>query len=374
MSDLRFAFRQLLKNPGFTAVAVLTLALGIGANTAIFGLINELLLRPLPVKKPADLLGIVLVDQSGDFASQNIPYPIFRDYQEQSVGVFSEFSAYATIFAPVEIAGEPRFAIAQLAAANYFSTLGVRPAMGRFFIEADDKSANQGPVAILSHATWRSWFNSDPAVIGKTMVLRPAYVEPIACTVIGVTPPESRGLDQPAPQLWLPAVMEEHFKRASSVNFRMIGRLAPAVSLSQARAASDVMASNVAAKYRGRVIPGYENEGIFRSDLRTELRHAALGSWGAFRPYGTLRKARLLALGRRGTCAPHRLRQYRQPAFGPRGSTSERNCHPAFPGCDPEQNHAVVRHGNLAHFVAWWRGGIASGPNHQPRIDRAQAR
>src|SRR5881227_1831356 len=83
MNDLRFALRQLLKNPGFTAVAMLTLALGIGANTALFSLINELLLRPLPVNHPKELLGIVLVDQTRDFADQRIPYPIYRDYREQ---------------------------------------------------------------------------------------------------------------------------------------------------------------------------------------------------------------------------------------------------------------------------------------------------
>ncbi len=88
MNNLKFAFRQLLKNPGFTAVAVLTLALGIGANTAIFGVINELLLRPLPVKDPETLLGIVLTDRrEGDFAGQSIPYPIVQDYREQTRGV-----------------------------------------------------------------------------------------------------------------------------------------------------------------------------------------------------------------------------------------------------------------------------------------------
>jgi len=141
MNDLRFAFRQLLKNPGFTAVAVLTLALGIGANTAIFGQINELLLRPLPVKDPADLLGVVLVDQTGDFASQNIPYPIYRDYSEQSAGVFKSLAAYATVFIPAEIAGEPRFSVGQLATANYFSALGVVPALGRFFLADDERVA-----------------------------------------------------------------------------------------------------------------------------------------------------------------------------------------------------------------------------------------
>ena len=121
MNDLKFAFRQLLKHPGFTAVAVLTLAVGIGANTAVFGVINELLLRPLPVKDPETLLGIVLTDRrGGDFANQSIPYPIVQDYREQIGSVLGEFAAYAKTFAPVEVGGSPQFAMIELATAMLF--------------------------------------------------------------------------------------------------------------------------------------------------------------------------------------------------------------------------------------------------------------
>src|SRR6266404_3732086 len=94
IQDLRYGARMLRRNPGFTAVAVLTLALGIGANTAIFSEINELLLRPLPVKEPEKLMALVLIDPQGDYSNQNIPYPICRDYREQS-RAFSELIAYA---------------------------------------------------------------------------------------------------------------------------------------------------------------------------------------------------------------------------------------------------------------------------------------
>ncbi|MDA1275313.1 MAG: ABC transporter permease [Verrucomicrobia bacterium] len=188
MNDVRFAFRQLLKNPGFAAVAVLTLALGIGANTAIFGLINELLLQPLPIKEPEKLFGIVLVDETGDFADQNIPYPILRDFGEQISGIFSELSGYAPVFAPAEIAGQPQFATAQLATEKYFSTLGIQPALGRFFAAGDDQLTDQGVVAVLSHGAWRSWFNEDASVVGATVQFRPAYADPVNCTVVGVAP------------------------------------------------------------------------------------------------------------------------------------------------------------------------------------------
>src|SRR3989449_8878760 len=102
MKDLKFAIRQLLKNPGFTAVAVLTLALGIGANTAVFSLVNEFLLLPLRVKDPEQLFGIVLIDCSGDYANQRIPYSIYRDYREQ-IRAFSELLAYVPVSAPMQM-------------------------------------------------------------------------------------------------------------------------------------------------------------------------------------------------------------------------------------------------------------------------------
>ena len=296
IQDVRYAIRMLLKNPGFTVVAVLTLALGIGANTALFSLINELLLRPLPVNHPMELWGIVLVDQTRDFADQRIPYPIYLEYRDQN-RAFKELAAFARVFTPVDVGGEPHFGSVQLATANYFSTLGVQAALGRTFAPDDDQSPGQGAVAVLSHAAWRNWFNADSQVIGRTLVLRPAYAQPLTCTIVGVAPARFGGLEQPAPQLWLPAIMEEHFKRASSVDFRMVGRLAPGISRGQALAGLDVVAASVAAKYGGKPLPGYGNEGIFRSDLRSELRHAALGTWSAFRSHGTLRKARMLALG-----------------------------------------------------------------------------
>lgn len=296
-SDLKLACIQLLKNPGYTLVSVLTLAVGIGANTALFGMLNELLLRPLPVQEPEQLLGVVLIDHSGDFADQSIPYPILQDYRVQMDGVFREFAAYAPIYCLLEGSGGPEYASIELATPGYFSTLGIKPSVGRFYEESVDPSTDQGPVAVLSHVAWQGWFNGDPSVIGQTVILRPAYADPVHATVIGVAPEGFRGIGRATPQLWLPAVLEKHFKDAAPVNFRMVGRLAEGVQRRQAESALDVVAKSIASQHGGRPLPGYENEGLFRSDLRTELRHAALGSWGAFRSHSPLRKARLLAFG-----------------------------------------------------------------------------
>src|SRR5216110_2463122 len=183
MKDLKFAIRQLLKNPGFTAVAVLTLALGIGANTATFSLVNEFLLRPLPVKDPEQLFSVVLIDRSGDYANQRIPYPIYLDYREQS-RVFSELLAYAPVSAPMQIGDATRYVRIQLVSANFFSALGATPVSGRTFLAEDD----QTPVAVISDSCWRDSFKADPMVIGKTFVLRPNYAEPLTCTIVGVAP------------------------------------------------------------------------------------------------------------------------------------------------------------------------------------------
>ncbi len=293
--DIRYGLRQLLKNPGFTAVAILTLALGIGANTAIFGLVNEQFLRPLRVKNAKELLGIVLIDRSGDYSNQGIPYPIYRDYREQN-RVFSELLAYAMVSAPMQVGDNSRSVSIQLASANYFSSLGVVPVRGRTFFAEDDRSPGQPLVAVISHGFWKNQFQADPAVVGKTFILRPSYVQPLTCTVVGVAPAGFTGLDEWPPDVWLPAVMEEYFRKAMSVSFRLVGRLGPDITREQATMGLDIVTRNIAEEYGGVPLPGYELEGIFRSDLKTELRHAALGSWGAFKPRFVVERATILAL------------------------------------------------------------------------------
>lgn len=294
--DLRPALRMLRKNPGFTAVALMTLALGIGANTAIFSLINELVLRPLAVRDADELYALVLVERGGDFANQNIPYPIFEDYREQN-RAFSDLFGYATVFAPMDVGEKSRFSTAQLVSANFFSVLGIVPALGRTFSAEEDRKGAQDRVAVLSHAGWQKWFAGDPQVVGKTLTLKPGFSTPLTFTIIGVAPSGFGGLENPQPEMWLPSRTEENFKRSQPVNFRLVGRLKKGSSRAQAIAALDVTAHNIAEKYKGAVLPGYETEGIFRSDLKTQLRHAALGNWGAFRPHEILRRATALAVG-----------------------------------------------------------------------------
>jgi predicted permease len=235
------------------------------------------------------------MERAGDFADQRIPYPIARDYQEQN-RVFGELLEYAITFAPMEIGGNTRVGEVHLVSTNYLASLGAIPVLGRTFLAEDNGSAGPSPVAVISHALWQSGFGGDATVVGKTLWLRPRYAAPQSCTIIGVAPAGFAGLEGAGPAVWLPSVMEEHFCRASSVNFRLAGRLASGVTRAQAAAALDIIARNVAAKYGGKPLPHYGNEGIFRSDLRTELRPVAVGRWGAFKSRHAVEQATLLAM------------------------------------------------------------------------------
>ncbi len=280
--DIRYGVRMLRKNPGFTAVAVLTLALGIGANTAIFALLNELLFRPQPVKKPDELRAMVLMTRQGEYSEQIIPYPVYRDYSELS-HAFSELVAYAPVHTRIRIGERRREIQAQVVSGNFFSALGVRPPLGRSFLEEEDRVPMRDAVVILSDEFWRSHWDSDPHVIGRTVALDDYIEGPRVFTIVGVAPRGFRGFDRSGPTLWLPTMMHAHFKKSQPVSFHVIGRLAAGVSSEQAAADLDVVTQRIFNKYHGERIPGYEADSAFRSDLQVELNPAGRGLWGPFR-------------------------------------------------------------------------------------------
>ena len=206
MNDLKFALRQLLKNPGFTAVAVLTLALGIGANTAIFSVINGVLLRPLPYRDPDRLVTVCQSSIKRGFSQVLVTPATLRDWREQNL-VFEELGGQ--IYESVNLTGieRPEHVHAAWTTANYFSVFGVLPLMGRTFIAEDNPPGHR--VVVLSHGLWVRSFGGDRRVIGKSITLNGLnYV------VVGVMPPDFR-IYQPAavfglptgdvqPQLWVP--------------------------------------------------------------------------------------------------------------------------------------------------------------------------
>jgi predicted permease len=264
LQDIRYAFRTLRKSPGFAAVAVLTLALGIGANTAIFSVINSVLLNNLPVKDPQQLVLLTNPDEQGggvgfeDGVRDVLTYPEFQDIAQHNAvfsGVLAASSYTAEIPAQVEDSGPSNEAASvappahiKLVSGSYFSVLGVTPILGRAFGTEVDKLRDANPVVVISYGFWQDRFAGGRDVIGrKIRVLRTTYI------VIGVTPPEFHGETVGAnPEIFVPLSMQSEvfpgrdyltpetnpFHKAEWL--QVIGRLKPGVSLAQAKAAIDV--------------------------------------------------------------------------------------------------------------------------------------
>jgi len=249
--DLRYGARQLARNPGFTAVAVLTLALGIGANTAIFSVVNALFLRPLPVEDPARLVSVFTFDHNNPGHLPSSTHN-FRDLRDQS-DVFSGVVAFG--FLPVAISSqgeEPEQLPAFAVSGNYFDVLGVRMKLGRSFLPEEDSTPGGHPVAILSHTLWQRRFGGDPSIVGRTVSLngRPF-------TVVGVGPEGFRGtFTLFGPELWVPFSMYDTLQPGTpwydSRRWRwlnIVARLKPGTSLEHARAATTTLARQLELQY-----------------------------------------------------------------------------------------------------------------------------
>src|SRR6478672_10583637 len=170
LQDLRYAVRTLLTTPAFTIVVVLTLALGIGANTAIFSLTDQVLLRQLPVRSPERL---VVLDGPGAFQGRTFnngtfSYPMYRDFRDQNTvfdGVLARFPAPITLMS----SGQAERVTGELVSGNYFDVLGVRAHLGRTFTPDDDRTPGGHPIVLLSHHFWTRRFGADPAVLNRTV-------------------------------------------------------------------------------------------------------------------------------------------------------------------------------------------------------------
>src|SRR5262245_58665665 len=194
--DLRYGARMLWKKPGFTLIAALTLSLGIGANTAIFSLIDATMLRMLPVREPERL---ALLGKGADSGvsigfprgkAQLFSYPFYREARSRNQ-VFSDVAAVQSlpnrVYGVVSgTAGDPEMLDARLVSGSYFSVLGVEAILGRAFTDADDQIPGGHPVAVASHAWWERRLGADPAAVGKTIAIGSTVY-----TIIGVTPPSS---------------------------------------------------------------------------------------------------------------------------------------------------------------------------------------
>jgi predicted permease len=240
--DLRYGARILLKNPGFTVIAVLTLALGIGANTAIFSLTDQILLRLLPVERPEAL--VVLrspgpqggrVWSDGDNTA-SFSYPMYKDLRDRGNNVFSGLAARFALSLSVAGAGQTERADGELVSGNYFEVLGVRPALGRVFNQEDDRAPGAHPVIVLSHAYWARRFGADPAILNKTLTVNGTLV-----TIIGVSREGFRGVQVgQTPDVFIPMMMKAQMTpNWNGLDDRrdywlaIIGRLKPGMSRAQ---------------------------------------------------------------------------------------------------------------------------------------------
>src|SRR5262247_2081352 len=244
IQDLRFGVRMLLKHPGFTLIAVITLALGIGANTAIFSVVNAVVLRPLPYPEPERL--IRLWDSNPGRGWPEFPASAlnFEDWRKQQT-VFEQLAAYEFATFNLTGDGEPERVFALGVTANLFPTLGIPPALGRNFLP-EEEQVGRHRVAILSDGLWQRRFGADPQLIGRQIQLSGE-----SYTVVGVMPPRfklTQGTEVWTPLMLDPALAPWHANR-SHHNIHVIGRLKPGGSLAQAQAAFDVVARQLEQQY-----------------------------------------------------------------------------------------------------------------------------
>jgi predicted permease len=200
--DVRYGARMLTKNPAFTAVAVLSLALGIGVNSTIFSLVNAILLRPLPVSEPDRLVAVFSSLEQFEYSVTS--YPDYVDIRDEN-DVFTGLAAHSMMSARLTREGRSELVLGEIVTGNYFQVLGIEPALGRWFLPEEDETPGTHPVAVVSHGFWERRFGSDPSIIGKDI-----KVNGLAYTIVGVAPPTFTGtVPGFAPEVWVPIMMTE---------------------------------------------------------------------------------------------------------------------------------------------------------------------
>jgi putative ABC transport system permease protein len=247
LQDVRYGLRMLAKNPGFTAVAVLTLALGIGANTAIFSVVYEVLLRPLPYLHPDELVRLTEENQKEGVTNNGSSYVNYELWRKEN-HVFSELAGVQVHDLTLTGRGDPSNVHTVVVIPELFSLLGVKPIAGREFYSEDGKSG-AAPVVMLSESLWRTRLGADPAIVGSSLTLdkRPF-------TVVGIMPASFRfPFLEPGENIWIPLVQDELFgswmPKPGGHWLGVVGRLKPGVSIAQAQAEMDRIYSGIAREF-----------------------------------------------------------------------------------------------------------------------------
>jgi putative ABC transport system permease protein len=264
ITDIRFGFRILRLSPAFTVVAILTLALGVGANTAVFSLVNGVLLRPLPYRNPDRLL--IVWEKSGEGSPENVGYATYLDWKNQNKS-FEQLAIYGS-WQPVLQVGEPEQLNGLRVTSNYFRTLGVHPEIGRDFLPEED-APNTNKVVMLSHSLWQRKFNSDPDIVGKTIDMNATqYI------VAGVLPASYQSLMSQDPrggtvEIWrvLGYDVSQPWACRTCHHLVAIGRLHDGVEITQANAEMDTIAAALTKAYPKE----YDDTGVVLTPIREQL-------------------------------------------------------------------------------------------------------
>lgn len=281
VQDLRYGFRALLKTPGVTAAAILSLALGIGANTSIFSVVNAVLLRPLPFKDPQQLVIVDWTERSQNGEVHAIPvwsYPKFTALRERS-RTFQHVAGYCRLKLPLTEAGNPEKIDLEVVSASYLPALGVNAFRGRLFTPEEDSAPGAHPVALVSHALWQRRFGSDPKLVGRNL-----SISNVPLTVVGILPPDFRGLSGTA-EVWTPMMMAPdvmrfpgRLKQAGAHWLQVVARLKPEISFEQARSEAQIAGAQAVKAVAGSsAIPDWGvritrlNEANIDPTLRTSL-------------------------------------------------------------------------------------------------------
>jgi predicted permease len=280
LQDIRYAVRMLTKNPGFSAIAILSLALGIGANTTIFTVVNAILLNPLPVKDISRVVEVDTIDTKTHVTAANnvklgMSYPNFQDYARQT----QLFSAMTCLVGPFPLTwsggAEPRQLQGQMVSASYFDLLGLRPAAGRFFLPDEDTKPGGNNVAVLSYSLWTNKFGAKADAVGQILTLNATPY-----TIIGVAPRGFKGTFtfNPAEEVWIPVSMypqalagffKDNFNDRRFLATISYGRLRDGISLPAAEASLKTVAAGLES--------AFPKDNAGRSVVLTPLAEAAVG-------------------------------------------------------------------------------------------------
>jgi len=240
IQDLRFAVRMLAKSPGFTIVAVLTLALGIGANTAIFSIVNAVLLRPLPFKDSSHL--VRLRETHKNVGNVSVSYPDFLDWREQSHS-FLAMSVINNVGFHLSGIAQPENIGGYAVSPNFLALVGVRPVLGRDLLPSEEKPGT-APVVLLSYQLWQSHLGGDPAVIGRSIIL-----DGRSYSIVGILPSTFRFLDRSGVLIPIGVFAAGLTERGERGDMDVVGRLSPGVTPSQAAVEMNTITARLANQY-----------------------------------------------------------------------------------------------------------------------------